>query len=319
VAVAVIAHETWQVATVGLGGEEIASVRSSHRRDPAEVLGAVGDELRSVRRRYGSRVRAVAVSVPGTVSGTRLAHAPNLGWHDIELSALWPRDRSDRPFLAGNDATFAAIAESRRGSSLGASTTVHLFMDAGIGGAVIEGDRALIGATGMAGEFGHMPFGDPAVRCPCGALGCWNTTVGGAALAHMLHRPLPADEVSYSRRVIAAAQSISASQAAQPEELAAVRAVARSVGRGAAGLVNAFDPDIVTLGGLGRELLEVAGDHLYPAYLAGLMRFRTSPPPPLVPARFGEEASLVGATEDAFAAVLTDDGLRSWSRLNQRA
>jgi hypothetical protein len=74
-----------------------------------------------------------------------------------------------------------------------------------------------------------------------------------------------------------------------------------------------MDPAIITLGGLGRDLLDIADDHLYPAYLAGLMQFRRTNPPPLLPARFGGDAPLIGAIEEAFSTVLTDEGLRTWS------
>jgi predicted NBD/HSP70 family sugar kinase len=307
VAVADIAHEAWRVAAVQLGGEAVESVTRPHQRDQAEVLAAVAGELDVFGRRYGSRIRAVAVAVPGTVVGSRLVQAPNLGWHDVDLSMLWPRYDPDCPFLTGNDATFAAIAESRRGAAAGAGTIVHLYMGAGVGGAVIEGGRALLGATGMAGEFGHMPFGDPTLRCRCGATGCWNTSLDGHAVARALRQPAPADEVTYTRQVIAAAK------ANQTEELSAIQDAARSLGRGAAGLANAFDPHIVTVGGLGRDLLSVAGEQAGRAYLEGLMQFRTSPPPPMIPAHFTDDAPLVGAAEDAFSAVLTDKGLRAWS------
>jgi predicted NBD/HSP70 family sugar kinase len=89
--------------------------------------------------------------------------------------------------------------------------------------------------------------------------------------------------------------------------------VARSIGTGAAGLVNALDPSIVTLGGLGRDLLEIASDQVYPAYLAGLMQFRRPVAPPLVAASLGDDAPLIGAAEEAFATVLSDDGLRAWA------
>src|SRR6266851_34990 len=254
----------------------------------------------------------VAAAVPGTVVGGRLVQAPNLGWNDVDLSMLWPRYDPQCPFLTGNDATFAAIAESRRGAAAGAGPILHLYMDAGVGGAVIEGGRALLGATGMAGEFGHMPFGDPTLRCRCGAAGCWNTTLDGHAVARALRQPAPADEVTYTRRIIAAAK------AHQPEELSAIQAAARSLGRGAAGLANAFDPHIVTVGGLGRDLLSVAGEQASRAYLEGLMQFRTSPPPPMIPAHFGDDAPLVGAAEDAFSAAITDQGLRAWSARTRR-
>jgi predicted NBD/HSP70 family sugar kinase len=313
VVAAAIGHETWQIAVAQLGGAELARIEQPHRREPAEVLEAVAAHLRSLRRRHGSRIRAVAVSVPGTVRDMCLAQAANLGWTDIDLSVLWPRDPSARPFLAGNDAAFAAVAEARRGAAADAATMVHLFIEAGLGGAVIEHGKLVLGATGTAGEFGHMPFGDPAQPCRCGAWGCWNTAIEGAAIARLLNQPPPADEVSYSRKVFAAAKASLVPGGPRRAELDAVQAVARSVGAGAAGLANALDPSIVTLGGLGRDLLDIAGDQVYPAYLAGLMQFRRASPPPLLPARFGGDAPLVGAIEEAFSAVLTDQGLRAWS------
>ena len=98
-----IGHERWQIAVAQLGGAELGRIERPHRREAAEVLEAVAAHLRSLRRRHGSRIRAVAVSVPGTVRGKCLAQAANLGWTDIDLSVLWPRDRGARPYLVGND------------------------------------------------------------------------------------------------------------------------------------------------------------------------------------------------------------------------
>ena len=278
---------------------------------PDQVLTAVAAELSQLSERFGLRIRAAAVSVPGTVVGSRLVHAPNLGWHDVDLSVLWPRYDPDVPLIAGNDATFAAVAESRHGAGSGAGTMVYVHVEAGIGGAIVEGDRVVLGATGTAGEFGHMPFGDPRERCRCGAMGCWNTSVDGFALARARHEPPPADEVSYIRRVIAAAR------ARVPEAAEAVQGVARSLGRGAAGLVNALDPHLIVLGGLGPEFLDVAAGHVTAAYHDGLMAFRSLPPPPLVPARLGEDGPLLGAAEQCFDQVLTDDGLQAWSAVGR--
>jgi predicted NBD/HSP70 family sugar kinase len=310
VAVAAIAHETWRVDAVQLGGTSVASTERGHRREEREVLGAVTSELDALDRRFGRRIQAVAIAVPGTVVGTRLIQAPNLGWHDVDLSVVWPRYDPAGPvhaFIAGNDATFAAVAESGRGAAAGAGTMLHVYLDAGVGGAIVTSGRALPGADGMAGEFGHMPFGDPALRCRCGAFGCWNTSLDGHALARAMRDPLPEDEVSYARGVLADARD------GRAPALAAVGEVAASLGRGCAGLVNALDPHLVTVGGLGREVLGVAGEQAAAAYLRGMMAFRVSPAPRLVPAHFGGEAPLVGAAEEAFSRVLDDEGVQHWS------
>jgi predicted NBD/HSP70 family sugar kinase len=129
----------------------------------------------------------------------------------------------------------------------------------------------------------------------------------GGAVARALGQAVPADEVSYIRRVLAAARS----REAEPAE--AVRALARSLGRGAAGLVNGLDPHLVAVGGLGRELLEVAGGHAIAAYHDGLMAFRTLPPPPLVAAHLPDDGPLLGAAELCFDRIVTEAGLQAWA------
>ncbi|HWG14728.1 MAG TPA: ROK family transcriptional regulator [Streptosporangiaceae bacterium] len=306
-AVAAITHETWTVAVAELGGAQVAAETGPHDRDQDQVLAAVTAQLDAVAERFGARIRAAAVAVPGTVVGSQLVYAPNLGWHDVDLSGLWPHYHPELPLIAGNDATCAAVAESRHGAGAGAGTMVYLHLAAGIGGALVEGDRVVAGATGAAGEFGHMPFGDPAVRCRCGAMGCWNTTLDGGALSRALGQPVPADEISFIRRLLAAARG------REPGAAGAVRGLARSVGRGAAGLVNALDPHLVAVGGLGQELLEVAGAHATAAYHDGLMAFRTLPPPPLVAAHLPDDGSLLGAAELCFDRILTGEGLQAWT------
>jgi len=306
-AVATITHETWTVAVAELGGSSLTTVTGSHERGQEPVLAAVKDQLGVAARRFGARIRAAAVSVPGTVVGSQLVYAPNLGWHEVDLSGLWPHYHPELPLIAGNDATCAAVAESRHGAGAGAGTMLYLHLEAGIGGAVVEGERVVAGATGAAGEFGHMPFGDRDRRCRCGARGCWNTSMDGGAVARVLGEPVPADEVSYIRRVLAAARS----REDKPAE--AVRALAQNLGRGAAGLVNALDPHLVAVGGLGRELLAVAGAHATAAYHDGLMAFRSLPPPPLVAAHLADDGSLLGAAELCFDRILTDEGLQAWT------
>ena len=70
----------------------------------------------------------------------------------------------------------------------------------------------------------------------------------------------------------------------------AITAVAASLGRGIAGLVNGLDVDLVTLGGWAPEVAEVAPEALRGAYIEGLMRFRRSEPPPMIPGALGDDA-----------------------------
>ena len=198
--------------------------------------------------------------------------------------------------MAGNDATLAAAAESSRGAAAGATVALHLRIEGGLGGAVVDHGRVMAGASGAGGEFGHMPFGDPAVACGCGAPGCWGTAVDGPALARLLGHPEPPDPVSYARRVIAART--------EPER-AAVRTVAAALGRGTAGLVNGLDADLVTLGGVAADLLAAVPTEIHEAYRAGLMSVRRAAPPPILPAALADDGPIAGAAEEAWSSLLT--------------
>jgi predicted NBD/HSP70 family sugar kinase len=295
-----IFQESWQVDVVALGGQTLASTVERHRAQTGEqVLAAIADAVRRFRRRFAGRIHGVGVSAPGTVLGGRVLDAVNLGWRDLDLRAIWPR--ADL-FVADNDATLAALAESRRGAAIGAATLLHLQIEGGLGGAVLEHGAMLRGAQGVAGEFGHMPFGDPTVACPCGARGCWGTAVDGTALARHLGAPQPRDPVTYGRAALERAA------AGAPDERRAAGRVARALGQGIAGLVNGLDPDLVTLSGLGADILAVAPDELAVAYRSGLMEFRRTRPPEVIAARLREAGPLVGAAEEVWTRV--------WPRLS---
>ncbi len=307
VAAAAIGQATWQVAAVELGGAMLAATARAHDGDQDRVLAAVAAALDRIRGRFGARVRAAAVAVPGTVAGSRLVIASGLSWHGADLSGLWQHYEPGSEFIAGNDATLAGVAESRRAPGFGAGTMLYLHVADGIGGAVVEAGRAVMGATGAAGEFGHMPFGDPGLRCRCGAAGCWNTSMDGPALARFLPGNVPGGDGCLLPQVLASAR------AGDPSALSAIRAVGSSVGRGAAGLVNGLDPHLVVLGGLGPELLRLAADEITAAYHDGLMAYRVVPPPPIVEARLGADGPLLGAADEAFTRLLTDEGLQAWA------
>ncbi len=92
----------------------------------------------------------------------------------------------------------------------------------------------------------------------------------------------------------------------------AVAANARALGRGIAALVNAHDPEVVTLSGLAAELHEQAGPVLARAVEGGLMTIRRDHPPLIAPSAMPWRGALLGAMESVFDAFLTPEGLSTW-------
>jgi predicted NBD/HSP70 family sugar kinase len=300
-----ISHERWRVATVELGGRIVEQVAGRHAsRDAGDVLGGLRRKVAASRRRHGRRLRAVAVAVAGTVRGAEVVQASSLGWRHVSLEPLGLG--AGVPPLVGNDASLSGLAEARRGAGAGTRVVLHLTVEVGVGGVLVVDGTPLGGATGTGGEFGHIPFGDSALRCPCGAGGCWDLHVDGRAMARGLGRPVPDDPRTTAERILAAAPG-------DPAARAAVDTAARALGRGIGGLVNALDPDLVTLSGLAVDLRAAALEELDAGYQSGLMRFRRSAPPPLTPSSLGPDGRLAGAADAAFDTILTGQGIEAWS------
>lgn len=290
-----VTYAAWRVRAVEIGGAVVDSAGATRRGQAVgAVMAGIAETLDRMRGSFGARVRGVGVSVPGIVRGGRLVEAAMLGWREVDLTTL---ARPGEVFVTGNDATFAAAAESSRGHAAGSTMALHVRVDAGLGGGVVDRGYTVKGATGVAGEFGHLPFGDPSVRCPCGAFGCWGASIDGTGVARLLGVPEPPDSVAFFREVARRAG------AGDAEAGAVMAVVSGQLGRGIAGLVNGLDPDVVTVGGLAALMLELAGDRVEHDYRAGLMAFRRGTAPPILSSALGEDGPLTGAAQETWTEL----------------
>ena len=298
-----VGHSSWQLDAVTVGGRRLASETIAHRGgEPAAVLARISASVTELSERFGDRVQGIGVSAAGLVRDGYRLDATTLGWHDVDLRRIW---RAAPLFSAGNDATLAAIAEGTRGTAGTAALTVHLHLDVGLGGALLQHGTVVEGAHGVGGEFGHMPMGDPGVECACGARGCWGASVDGTHLARLLGDPPPSEPAAYFRAVLARAARRDGSARA------AVAGIAQILGRGTAGLANALDPDLVILGGLAPEILASDPGAFGRAYTDGLMSARRRNPAPVHPASLGDQGPIIGAAESVWSLLwprLADGG-----------
>jgi predicted NBD/HSP70 family sugar kinase len=294
-------HADWRLAACGIDGrpEPLGSGRHSGK-GAGPVLTRLRGIVGRAADRLGGRALAVGVAVPGPVTGTRLLDATMRGWRDVELSALG----DGLPVVAGNDATMAAVATAR--SRPAADALLHLVLEVGIGGALVVGGHPVQGARGLAGEFGHMPFGDPGEVCGCGARGCWGARFDPPRVAARLGETEPEDPRRWLRGLFEAG-------APSAEERRVRSELAADLGRGTAGLVNALDPDVVTLGGLAGPLRNAAPADFDAAFEAGLMRVHRRDAPEVLTGLADEDEVLVGVALAAFDQVLDARRLALWA------
>jgi len=303
-------------AVVGLGGDVLELVRVDRPSGAASVDDTIAEVAELARRLLADPVRrqalvGVGVAVAGVVrrSDGFVSMAPNLGWRDVPFGQrLEPALGLGVPVTVANEADLGALAEHLRGAAVGHEHVLFVTGEVGVGGGLIVDGRPLNGAAGFGGEIGHMPINRTGRRCGCGAIGCWETEVGEGALLTRAGRPADGGRDAVDAVFDAAA-------AGDPGALAALDETGHWLGIGLAGLVNLLNPELVVLGGRFGRIHPYVSDSLEEE----LDRHALAAPRALVrivPARLGADASLLGAAEIAFEALLADPAL--WLRRSGR-
>jgi predicted NBD/HSP70 family sugar kinase len=298
-----VRHGDWRLGVCSLDGDVRMLAEGVHGADPDRSLTLLGRRVTTAARRLAGRAVALGIAVPGQVTGDRLLQASMLGWRDVDLSRV--AGASGLPVHAGNDAAMAAVAEARTHPSRPA-VLLHVVVEVGLGGALVVGGLPVPGARGLHGEFGHLPMGDADVDCPCGARGCWGVPFDPREVARRLGEPMPTDPRSYLEGLLQRRDA--------PAPVLRLREdLAHRLGRGLAGLVNAVDPDAVTLGALAGPVRDAAPDRFAAAYDAGLMSLHRDHPPLLTAAHAGADAVLAGVGLVALGANLDAARLAAWA------
>jgi predicted NBD/HSP70 family sugar kinase len=186
------------------------------------------------------RVSAIGVGVPGIVDPAtgivgEAHHVADLSGRDLARAL---QARFGHPTFVDNDVNTLALSESMFGEGRGARSLVVLAAGTGIGAGIVLDGRLVRGATGYAGEFGHVTVRVDGPDCWCGARGCLVVYASGRGIAEAAGgRPAP--------RVFAAAAAGDGRAAAIVERACA------ALGAMLGTIVNSLNPQtIVVTGGV---------------------------------------------------------------------
>ena len=161
--------------------------------DIARMVEAAIEE--TLERGGGTRadVLGVGIGCPGPLDLEKgvVVKTPNLGWDGFPI-----RDRiSEELGLAAtldNDANCATYGEWWMGAGRGVQSLVGVTLGTGIGGGLLIDGRLFRGASGCAGEIGHMTIDLHGRRCACGNYGCLEAYASGPNIAARARASKPA-------------------------------------------------------------------------------------------------------------------------------
>jgi glucokinase len=250
-----------------------------------------------------SSLSTIVIAAAGAINSEEgiVTDSPNLpGWHNIPLREMVKKETGLETFLI-NDASAAALGEHCFGAGRGINNLIYITVSTGIGGGIIIDGKLYTGASGSAGEIGHMTIDINGTHCNCGNIGCLELLASGKAVARAAQKAIAEGtktiilEIAEGEPQNITAQTVSAA-AHKGDELASaiISKAATYLGVGMVNLVNIFNPEMIIIGGglskTGDMLLDTARKVVAErAFYLPAQQVR------IVPSQLGDNAAVLGA------------------------
>jgi len=287
---------------VDLGGTNIKTVAVSPEgqvlkfltSDTADLEGSwpqtIRTQLQSIERLLGQAPCHTGVASPGLAAkdGRSIAHMQ--GRLNGLQGFVWTDFlKSPRPIFVLNDAHAALLGEVWQGAAKGFSNVMLLTLGTGVGGAVLADGRLLKGHIGRAGHLGHTTVNSDGNADIVGTPGSLEEMIGNYNISERSK-----GRFNSTRKLVEA--HLEGDKEATSIWLRSVFHLAAAV----ASFINAFDPEIVIIGGG----IAQAGPALFDPLAIYLERFEWRPMAhrvPVISASLGDKAGAIGA---AYHAIL---------------
>ena len=226
-----------------LGGRRLASPTGSYEA----TVDAVVELARALECETGVEA-TIGIGIPGAMSpATGLVKNANSTWligHPFRTDL---EKRLGRPVRIDNDANCFAVSEATDGAAAGADPVFGVILGTGVGGGLVVGGRPVVGASAIAGEWGHNPLPRmteterPGPLCYCGRHGCVESFLSGPALAR--------DHEKHTGERLTAAEIATRAGSGDARATATLDRHAERLARALAVVINILDPGAIVLGG----------------------------------------------------------------------
>lgn len=223
----------------------------------AEALRTVAREAMAAAKVTPEQLSGVGIGSPGPldVEAGVIRSSPNLDVHDFSLKDVL-ESAFGKPVAVQNDVRAGGYGEYHLGAGRGYNDVLAAFVGTGIGGCLIRDGKIVTGATGNAGEIGHILVKAGGPKCGCGQRGCLEAVASRTAITRRIHKAIkkgastPLSHVVKNSRSRLKSKELSAAyRSGDPVAVHELERAARYLGLALGGLINALGPEIIILGG----------------------------------------------------------------------
>jgi N-acetylglucosamine repressor len=245
----------------------------------------------------GRRVLGIGISVPGSVDREHgiIRDSSNLRLRDYPIGDKL-RGFFDVPIFIEHDTTTAALAEKCYGAGRGEGNMIYIIVSTGIGAELIIDHKVFRGASGLAGELGHVIVERDGQICACGKQGCLEAVAAIPAMLTSAHNVLLRQKkplIKPGQDMLSLSSLIQAAEDGDHLAGAVINRAADYLAMAISMMVSIVDIRLIIIGG---EVVQM-GEHYFAPLRKSLQEYRVDGDEiRVVPAVLGENAALQGVS-----------------------
>ena len=247
-----IAAKTMRAVVVSATDEVLERREAAYQ--PESLISEIKNLVTGLRE-VGS-IKSVGLGIPGLVNretdrvliSTGLPSMVRDDLHSELMKATGLRVELE------NDANAAAYGEYKIGAARDARDLFYIGIGDAIGGAIILDGKLWVGASGCAGEVGHITIDTEGIECECGNTGCLETVASAPNIARRARERLGRDSTSSLSRLGAEGDFTAGDLAREANggddfSVMMIERTGKYIGTAVASIINLLSIERIVLGG----------------------------------------------------------------------
>lgn len=289
-----------KLCAVTVSNEGVIGERREAKLQADGLVGQVTQVVSDLRQNV-KNIEAVGIAIPGLVNRQtdRVVASRDLPGIVRENLHAELTEATGLRFEFENDANAAAYGEFKIGAGRGSRDLFYITIGEGIGGAIILDGKLWTGASGFAGEVGHITIDTEGSECECGNTGCLETVASGPNIVRRANERLYRDSTSSLSRLAMNKNFTADDMAREAKEgddfsLMMIERTGKYIGTGVASVINLLNIERIVLGGGVMQ----AGDLILKPIIQEAKRRAFQPcfeATEIVAAALGADAATIGA------------------------
>ncbi len=242
-------------------GEVVSYIKKKTKKDKGikkitcKIIDSISELLNTAKISI-NEIEEIGLGAAGQIDRTAgiILSAPNLDCENLHIKEIIEQEYKKSVYV-GNDVEIATLGEMYFGAGRQYEDYVCIFVGTGIGSGIVQNRRLRYGASGTAGEIGHIVV-DPGGRsCGCGGCGCLEAYASRLAVEKRIIGALKKGRTSDIQNYLINDKPVKTSMIKKALDnkdelvLQIINEASEYLAAGIASVINFYNPQMIILGG----------------------------------------------------------------------